>query len=89
MTEVDHVSETPNKAGDAYINLYHNDWRSSQTLQPTTASEFRGFMGDYNINIKKGGQTIETITFNLNQDTVIDCTLLDPLSNELICGIQE
>ena len=66
---------TPNKAGLAYINLYHQHWRSSQSLVPdqTTEASFRGFRGDYSIRIKKDGEVLARIEFPLDGDVTFDC----------------
>ena len=66
---------TPNKAGLAYINLYHEEWRSSQLLVPDQQTEaaFRGFRGDYSINIKKNGEVLTAIEFPLDGDVSFEC----------------
>ena len=66
----------PNKAGEAYINLYNQQWRSSQLITPTTDSTsvaFRGFHGDYEVVIKRNSDILGQFNFNLDQDLNFDC----------------
>ena len=76
---------TPNKAGQAYIKLYQEEWRSSQTLIPTDNSnvEFRGFLGDYNVKIKKGNQELAEVQFRLDDDISFDC--ISDLFDQVFC----
>ena len=87
MSTFDENLGVPNKAGEAYKKLYHQDWNSSQTLQPAQSSstEFRAFMGDYNIKIKRNSEVLHEIQFNLDQDKMIDC-VNDPVLNSLVCS---
>ena len=65
---------TPNKAGEAYVKLYQEEWRSSLTLTPiNNRVEFRGFCGDYNVKIIKGDQQLTEIQFRLEDDISVDC----------------
>ena len=65
----------PNKAGQAYIKLYQEEWRSSQVLLPTdpTTLAFRGFKGDYTVKIKQKEQELSEIQFKLEDDVSFDC----------------
>ena len=55
---------SPNKAGKAYQKLYHEDWRSSQTLDPSVTGDsevdftFRGFKGKYDFKLVQNGETL-------------------------------
>ena len=84
MTTYDAVSNVPNKAGEAYIKLYHDDWRTSIVIFPTNSNsvDFRGFHGDYDIKIMKDWQVVSQLQFNLKDDTVIDC------NTDMVCTIQ-
>ena len=75
----------PNKAGEAYIKLYQDDWRTWEFMIPTNSShiEFRGFHGDYNIKIYNQDWIIESqFQFNLKDDIVIDC------DKDMVCTVQ-
>ena len=68
-------NNSPNLAGQAYIRLYQEEWRSSQELavsQPGAAS-FSGFRGDYTVRIMRDGIEIENIQFTLNENVSIKC----------------
>ena len=68
------ADQTPNKAGLAYINLYHHQWRSSQVLTlDQTGTSFRGFRGDYSVIIKKNGQVLNKIEFTLDDNISFKC----------------
>ena len=69
MNTWDDEANVPNKAGEAYMKLYNEEWRSTQTIQPTiddidTGVRFRGFLGDYKIQIKKDNRVWGTIQFS-------------------------
>ena len=76
---------TPNKAGEAYIKLYHDEWRSSQSVLPTDPSkaEFRGFRGEYEVKIIRGDQELSEIRFKLEDDISFEC--ISDLLGGLFC----
>ena len=93
MTTWDDDANMPNKAGEAYMTLYNEEWRSTQTIQPTLEDvdagvRFRGFLGDYNIQIKRDNKVLGSLQFNLDQDTTFDC-IQDVILDILECFIQE
>ena len=73
---------SPNKAGEAYQRLYHQEWRSSQVLDPTFTSEgqadfaFRGFKGKYDFKLIKDGETIYFGEYELLDDADLMCIYL-------------
>ena len=77
---------TPNKAGQAYINLYHQEWRSDLVLRPTQTdtAAFRGFRGGYMVRIKRGDQLMAQIQFYLEEDISFEC-VADPVLETIIC----
>ena len=66
---------SPNKAGQAYVELYQQEWRTKLVLTPQTAAAatFRGFQGQYQVNIKKGQQTLGRFSFELEGDMSFEC----------------
>ena len=79
------ADNTPNKAGEAYVTLYQEEWRSSQTLIPTDNSrvEFRGFLGDYNVKIKRNNQELAEVQFRLDDDISFQC--FSDLLDQVFC----
>ena len=75
----------PNKAGQAYIKLYQEDWRSTQELVPSqsAAASFSGFRGDYTVRIKKDGVVLSNIQFTLRENMSFKCV---NNSNSLNCS---
>ena len=75
MTTLDEETGTPNKAGEAYMKLYNEEWRSTQNIQleNTDFVDFRGFLGDYSILIRRNDQILEDFQFSLNHDITFDC----------------
>ena len=65
----------PNKAGEAWVQLYHSEWRSNLVIRPTqkTTAAFRGFRGGYTARIKRGEQVFGELDFQLDGDKTIDC----------------
>ena len=80
---------TPNKAGEAYPRLYHQEWKSSQTIKPTTTTEsaadfsFRGFKGKYDCKLVQHGQTIYFGEYELLDDAELMCI---KLSDDFQCN---
>jgi len=69
-----------NQAGKAYSKLYHQEWRSSQTLTPTLIQEqeaqfsFRGFKGDYDLILEDGDEILYFGSYTLVEDSELTCT---------------
>ena len=66
----------PNKAGEAYIRLFHEEWMTKMTIQAYRNEDgyfFKGFMGDYNLKILQGSTIIGEIEFKLDHDLEIFC----------------
>ena len=80
------ADNTPNKAGQAYINLYHQEWRSDQVLRPTQSDSavFRGFRGGHEMRIKRGDQVLAKMEFTLDGDRTFDC-VADIILETIIC----
>ena len=80
------ADNTPNKAGQAYINLYHQEWRSDQVLRPaqSNTAAFRGFRGGYEVRIKRGDQVLAEMEFTLEGDRTFDC-VADIILETIIC----
>ena len=78
-------ADIPNKAGEAYMKLYHEEWRSSQIFVPKDPSivAFRGFKGDYTVKIKQNQQELSEIRFKLEDDITFDC--VSDLLGSLLC----
>ena len=78
-------ADIPNKAGEAYMKLYHEEWRSSHIFVPTDPSTvtFRGFKGDYTVKIKQNQQELSVIQFKLEDDITFDC--VSDLLGSLLC----
>ena len=66
----------PNKAGETYIKLYQEEWRSSQVLavSQSAAASFSGFRGDYTIRIiGQDDMEINNIKFTLDENISFKC----------------
>ena len=71
---LDDVTSLPNKAGETYARLYHQDWRSDMSLQVDGGgANFRGFMGNYTVTILKGSTILTEFQFQLHTNTMIAC----------------
>ena len=65
----------PNKAGESYQRLYHEEWRSSQLIQATIEENlFRGFLGDYSMKLLQGSDVFAEMDFTLDGDLEITCS---------------
>ena len=75
-TILDDDTDLPNKAGEVYERLYHDEWRTNHlvpaTLQMTVS--VRGFLGDYRIRLIQGSEVLSELEFTLDQDLEISCT---------------
>ncbi|XP_060075858.1 uncharacterized protein LOC132555528 [Ylistrum balloti] len=62
-------SITLNKAGEKYVDLVNNVWRTNWTAELKTYKNQMYFKGDYIITVKKSGQTLKTVELNLTSYT--------------------
>jgi GH35 family endo-1,4-beta-xylanase len=75
MNILDADTDLPNKAGEEYQRLYHEEWRSSQTIQASAAGlTFRAFLGHYSIRVLQGAEVLAEQEFSLDEDVHIACT---------------
>ena len=77
----------PNKAGEAHIRLFHEEWMTKMTIHADSNEDgyfFRGFMGDYNLKILRGSTIIGEIEFKLDNDMEILC--VGEGSSTIICN---
>ena len=70
--------DNPNKAGEAYIKLYQEEWRTSQELAVAVSQSapvsFSGFRGDYTVRISgQDGTEINNIKFTLDENISFKC----------------
>ena len=80
------TENSPNKAGQAYINLYHQEWRSDLVVRPTLSDTvaFRGFQGQYEVRIKRDDLVLARLEFTLEGDRSFDC-VADIILDTIIC----
>lgn len=59
---------TPNAAGRAYQDLFHNKWRThlTHTIHGHEQYHVRGFKGEYTLKVKHNGHVLKTQTFTLS-----------------------
>ena len=90
MTTWDDSSNSPNKAGEAYINLYHKEWRTNEitAASATGTVELRGFLGDYTITILENEMSLGDFQFSLDANVSIDC-IKDIILNKIECSIMK
>ena len=83
------TDDTPNKAGEAWRQLYHSEWRSDQVITPDldTEAAFRGFHGGYNVRIKRLERVLADLEFQLAEDKIFDC-ISDPILETIDCQEQ-
>jgi len=76
QTTYDFVSKTPNVAGEAYLRLYNDQWRTTGLVTPTESSsvEIRGFKGDYTIQVRRGAEELAEVAVSLTEDMEVTCT---------------
>ena len=75
----------PNEAGETYIRLIHEEWKTNKTVQIENGEEyyvFRGFMGDYDLKIMQGSKILNEFEFKLDDDLEIFCANED---SSIIC----
>ena len=88
MTTWDDDTKRPNKAGEAYLRLYNEEWRSTGSLSPgqDTAS-VRGFLGDYRIRILREDHVLADFQTSLGgEDLAIDC-IHDIVMDQMDCNL--
>jgi len=78
----------PNKAGLEYIRLVHQEWSSSQLLEPNSETgslnfKFRGFLGDYRLRLLRGNMVLGEVLTTLKEDTNLVCQLGEDM--HLVC----
>ena len=85
-TNILDTENSPNKAGQAYINLYHQEWRSDLVVRPTLSDTvaFRGFQGQYEVRIKRDDLVLARLEFTLEGDRSFDC-VADIILDTIIC----
>ena len=75
-TMLDDDTNQPNKAGEVYERLYHEEWRTNMLVPTTYGSRVtvRGFLGEYRVRILQGSEVLTELEFTLDQDLEISCT---------------
>ena len=66
----------PNKAGETYRKLIHEEWNTQKTFEIShneVGYDLRGFMGDYNLQILQGSTVVYELEFKLESDLDIFC----------------
>ena len=66
----------PNKAGETYMNLIHEEWKTKERIQIKNGKDhydLRGFMGDYTLKIMQGSNILDEFEFKLESDLDIFC----------------
>ena len=72
---LDENTSLPNKAGEAYMKLYNQEWRTSKTIQISSEwTGFRGFLGDYSMKVLRGSEVLSELEFTLEEDLKIACS---------------
>merc|ERR1719186_516481 len=65
---------TPNLAGEAYLRLMHEEWRSTEVLHPSPSRggqvvfQDRIFMGDFNIKLLDGTEVLKEDHIAVDED---------------------
>ena len=72
------------------MDLYHEEWRTNQTITPTESSsaKFRGFHGNYEVAIKRDDNILGQFNLNLDKSLTFDC-VEDIILGSIECFIQE
>ena len=66
----------PNKAGETYMKLIHEEWKTKFMTQIKNGKDhydLRGFMGDYTLKIMKESTILDEFEFKLDSDLDIFC----------------
>ena len=86
MTTWDDSSNSPNKAGEAYMNLYNKEWRTNEIIASSISGtlELRGFLGDYTMNILENDVSLGEFQFCLDDSVTIEC-IKDIILNQIEC----
>ena len=60
----------PNAAGQVYLRLYHQEWRTKEMLEGSNGNfQFRGFKGAYNLKLREGNKLLKEWNMELEKDT--------------------
>lgn len=88
MSTWDYDTRRPNKAGEAYMKLYNEKWRSKETIQPHQSDYviFRGFDGTYKIQIMENQNILTELDISLTEPMSVDC-VKDIVLQNLDCTI--
>ena len=73
---LDETTYLPNKAGEAYRKLIHEEWNTQKTFEIShneVRYDLRGFMGDYNLQILQGATVVYELEFKLENNLEIFC----------------
>ena len=73
---LDETTYMPNKAGEAYRKLIHEEWNTQKTFEIShneVKYDLRGFMGDYSLQILQGATVVYGLEFKLENDLEIFC----------------
>ena len=88
MTTWDDDTKSPNKAGQAYLRLYNEEWRSTGGLSPAAedTTSLRGFLGDYRIRILRDDHVLADFQTSLEDNMEIDC-IHEVLADQIDCNV--
>ena len=73
---LDETTYLPNKAGEAFRKLIHEDWNTQKTFEIShneVRYDLRGFMGDYSLQILQGTTVVYELEFKLESNLDIFC----------------
>ena len=73
---LDETTYLPNKAGETYRKLIHEEWNTQKTFEISyneVRYDLRGFMGDYSLQILQGATVVYGLEFKLENDLEIFC----------------
>ena len=68
-----------NAAGQAYLDLYHNEWNSTSTLDQYEPMKFqaRVFHGDYNLVLSSDGTVLAERRVSVQKGSDLEITISD------------
>lgn len=73
---VNPVTMEPNAAGQAYLRLYHQEWRTKEVLESSNGNfDFRGFMGTYNLKLWEDNKLLKDWNMDIEKDTTACVTV--------------
>ena len=73
---LDETTYLPNKAGETYRKLIHEEWNTQKTFEIShneVRYDLRGFMGDYSLQILQGTIVVYELEFKLENNLEIFC----------------